>query len=276
MKDIKHKKLLVLDIDGTLVNSKKEITKRTRDAIIDIQRMGHTVALASGRPYSGMEQYAKAIELDSFGGYALSYNGGIILNCKTHQVVYENMISRRYAKPIFEYAKENNIGMITYKDSYVVTGTPVDDYMKYEAKLNNLNIKQVEDFIGYVDFDMVKCLLTAEPEVAAEHEKKLDNMLGSELNVFRSEEYFIEITTKDVDKAKSLSILLDIIGMEQKDCICCGDGFNDLTMVKFAGVGVAMGNAQQIIKDNADYITASCDEDGIVQAIDRFILCDGL
>ncbi len=78
MEDTKNKKLLVLDIDGTLVNSKKEITKRTRDAIIDIQRRGHIVALASGRPYPGMEKYAKAIELDSFGGYALSYNGGII------------------------------------------------------------------------------------------------------------------------------------------------------------------------------------------------------
>ncbi|MCM1208572.1 MAG: HAD-IIB family hydrolase, partial [Ruminococcus sp.] len=148
-----------------------------------------------------------------------------------------------------------------------------DAYMEYEARLNNLKIKQVGDFIGYVDFDMVKCLLTAEPELAAEHEKKLAHMLGSELNVFRSEEYFIEITTKDVDKAKSLSILLDIIDMEQKDCICCGDGFNDLTMIKFAGVGAAMDNAQQIIKDNADYITASCDEDGIVEVIHKFILC---
>lgn len=274
MEDTKKKKLLVLDIDGTLVNSQKEITKKTRDAIIEIQRKGHVVALASGRPYSGMEQYAKAIELDGFGGYALSYNGGIILNCKTHEVVYRNMIPRRYAKPIYEYAKENNIGMVTYKDNFVVTGTPVDDYMKYEAKLNHLNIRQVEDFVGYVDFDMVKCLLTAEPDIAEVHEKKLAHMLGSELNVFRSEPYFIEITTKDVDKAKSLSILLDIIGMEQKSCICCGDGFNDLTMVKFAGLGVAMGNAQQIIKDNADYITASCDENGIVEVIDKYILCN--
>lgn len=274
MEDTKNKKLLVLDIDGTLANSKKEITKRTRDAIIDIQKRGHVVALASGRPYSGMEQYAKAIELDSFGGYALSYNGGIILNCKTREVVYRNTIPRRYAKPIYEYAKENNIGMITYKDNLVITGTPVDHYMKYEAELNNLTLKQVEDFVGYVDFDMVKCLLTAEPDIAEAHEKKLANMLGSELNVFRSESYFIEITTKDVDKAKSLSILLDITGMEQKNCICCGDGFNDLTMVRFAGVGVAMGNAQQIIKDNADYITASCDEDGIAEAIDKFILCN--
>ncbi|MCM1082326.1 MAG: Cof-type HAD-IIB family hydrolase [Clostridium sp.] len=273
MEDTKKKKLLVLDIDGTLVNSKKEITKKTRDAIIDIQKKGHIVALASGRPYCGMEQYAKAIELDSFGGYALSYNGGLILNCRTHEAVYQNMIPKRYAKPIYEYARENNIGMITYQDSYAVTGTPVDAYMEYEARLNNLKIKQVGDFIGYVDFDMVKCLLTAEPELAAEHEKKLAHMLGSELNVFRSEEYFIEITTKDVDKAKSLSILLDIIDMEQKDCICCGDGFNDLTMIKFAGVGAAMGNAQQIIKDNADYITASCDEDGIVEVIHKFILC---
>ena len=90
--------------------------------------------------------------------------------------------------------------------------------------------------------------------------------------MFRSEPYFIEITIKGVDKAESIDKLVNILGMEQKDTICCGDGFNDLTMVQYGGIGVAMDNAQQIVKDNADYITASCDEDGIVQVIKEFIL----
>lgn len=265
------RKLLVLDIDGTLVNSRKEITDKTRNALIDIQSKGHIVALASGRPYYGMEEYAGLIELDHFGGYALSFNGGIILNCRTKEKIYENTMPVRFAKPIYEYAKANNIGMVTYQDKNVITGTDVDDYMRYEAKLNHLDIKQVDDFTKYVDFDMVKCLLTASPDEAERHEKNLAAMFDGDLNVFRSEEYFIEITAPGVDKAKSLAVLLDKIGMNKTDCICCGDGFNDLTMVKFAGVGVAMDNAQNIIKDNADYITASCDDDGIAEVIDRFI-----
>lgn len=269
------RKLLVLDIDGTLVNSKKEITKKTLDALIDIQERGHVVALASGRPYPGMEGYAKQIGLDRFGGYALSFNGGVIIKCDTGETVYSNAIPKRFAKPIYEYAKANNLGMVTYQGRSVITGTRVDEYMEYEARLNYLDIKQVDDFVGYVDFDMIKCLLTAEVDVAPMHEKALYDMLCEELNVFRSEPYFIEITTKRVDKAKSLQVLLDMIGIDRENSICCGDGFNDLTMVSFGGVGVAMGNAQQVVKDAADFITDSCDEDGIVTVIDRFIRTTG-
>lgn len=266
------KKILILDIDGTLVNSKKEITPNTLEHLLKIQEMGHIVALASGRPYPGMKKYAEELQLDKFGGYAISFNGGRVINCATKEAVFEKKIPNSYAKIIYDYAVEHGIGMVTYKDNKVITGTEIDEYMQYEARLNWMPIEKVEDFIEYVDFDMVKCLLTADPKVAPEHEKALHDKLSPNLNVFRSEPYFIEITTQGVDKAESIDNLLKIIGIPRENSICCGDGFNDLTMVKYGGVGVAMDNAQQIVKDNADYITASCDEDGIVEVINKFIL----
>lgn len=266
------KKILVLDIDGTLVNSKKEITPRTLESLIKIQEQGHIVALASGRPYPGMKGYAREIGLDKYGGYALSFNGGRIINCSNEETVYQKAIPCRYASVIYDYAKKNGIGMVTYQKDKVITGTDIDEYMEYEARLNYMVIRQVEDFVSYVNFDMVKCLLTAPPEIAPFHEEQLRKLLGPELNVFRSEPYFIEITMKGVDKALSLDGLLKRLSILRENCICCGDGFNDLTMVKYAGIGVAMDNAQQIVKDNADYITASCDEDGIVEVIEKFIV----
>ncbi|MBE5944182.1 MAG: HAD family phosphatase [Lachnospiraceae bacterium] len=266
-----NKKILVLDIDGTLVNSQKEITPKTLESLIKIQEEGHIVALASGRPYPGMEKYAKEIGLDRYHGYALSFNGGRIVDCATGETVFEKCIPKKYAPIIYRYAMEKGIGMVTYQDNCVITGTPIDEYMEYEARLNTLIIHQVEDFEAYVDFDMVKCLLTAPPDIAPVYEQELKELLGEELNVFRSEPYFIEITIKGVDKAESLEGFLPKIGLTREDSICCGDGFNDLTMVKYGGVGVAMGNAQQIVKDNADYITASCDEDGLIEVIDKFV-----
>ncbi len=266
------KKILILDIDGTLVNSKKEITPATLEHLIKIQEMGHVVALASGRPYPGMKKYAEQLKLDAFGGYAISFNGGRIINCKTQEAVVEKRIPNRFAKIIYEYATKHGIGMVTYRGNKVITGTDVDEYMQYEARLNEMIIEKVDDFIATVDFDMVKCLLTAPPEIAPTHEKALYDMLAPELNVFRSEPYFIEITTKGVDKAESIDSLLKIIGIPRENSICCGDGFNDLTMVKYGGIGVAMENAQQIVKDNADYITASCDNEGIVEVIEKFIM----
>lgn len=267
-----NKKILILDIDGTLVNSKKEITPETLRCLRQIQEEGHIVALASGRPYSGMEEYAKQVGLDTYGGYAISFNGGMIINCATGEAVYEKSIDNRFAKTIYDYAVNNGIGMVTYKDNMAVTGTPIDNYMQYEARLNHLIIHSVKDFVGYVDFDMIKCLLTAEPDKAAVCEQELKELLEPELNVFRSEPYFIEITTKGVDKAETIAVLLEMLGIPREASICCGDGFNDLTMVRYGGIGVAMDNAQQIVKDNADYITASCDEDGIAEVVKKFIL----
>lgn len=268
----KDKKILILDIDGTLVNSKKEITPETIRYLYRIQEEGHVVALASGRPYPGMERYAKQIGLDRFGGYAVSFNGGMIVNCATGEAVFEKCIPNRFAKIIYEYALSHGIGMVTYKDGMVITGTPIDDYMQYEARLNYMILHSVKDFMSFVDFDMIKCLLTAEPEKAELCERELRELLAPELNVFRSEPYFIEITTQGVDKAETIDCLLKMLDIPRANSICCGDGFNDLTMVKYGGVGVAMDNAQQIVKDNADYITASCDNDGIVEVIKKFIL----
>ena len=266
------KKILVLDIDGTLVNSEKKITPETLKYLKMIQEQGHIVALASGRPFPGLKQYSDALGLAEYGGYALSFNGGKVISCATQEVIYTKAIPNRYAKILYEFAKERHIGMVTYKDNQVITGTDTDGYMEFEARLNHMELCQVDDFLKVVDFDMIKCLMTAEPEVAEQYEKELAALVSPDLNVFRSEPYFIEITVKGVDKAESIARLLEHIDMKREQCICCGDGFNDKTMVEYAGVGVAMGNAQQTVKDVADYVTASCDEDGLVEVIKKFVL----
>lgn len=270
--DLIDKKIIILDIDGTLVNSKKEITPKTKEALIDIQEKGHIVALASGRPYPGMVKYISELKLDYYGGYALAFNGGKVIDCSTKEVVFEKCIDKSYLPRIYDYALKNNLGMVTYRDDEVITGTNIDDYMAYEARLNYMPLTKLDNFVYAVDFDMPKCLLTANPEQAEKYELELKDILAPDLNVFRSEAYFIEVTRKGVDKAESIDNLLRIIGMKQEQSICCGDGFNDLTMVQYGGIGVAMDNAQQIVKDNADYITASCDDDGIVEVINKFVL----
>lgn len=162
--------------------------------------------------------------------------------------------------------------MVTYKDDVVVTGTPVDDYMSLEARINRMEIVQVEDFRSFIDFPINKCLLTAEPDVAEQVEQELVALYGDSVTVFRSEPFFVEIMPKGVHKATSLEKLLEYLHMDVKNLVACGDGYNDLTMIEYAGVGVAMANAQEIVKEHADYVTLSNDEDGLVPVIDKFIL----
>lgn len=266
------KKVLVLDIDGTLTNSKKEITPNTLKGILNIQEKGHIVVLASGRPTKGIEPIANQLKLDVYGGYILSFNGGRIINYKTKEVVYQKTVDRSYVSKFYKLALEHGLGMVTYDDEFVLTGTPIDNYMATEARINKMRIKSLDNFIDYIDFDVNKMLLTAEPEKAKTMEDFFVSVFGKELSIYRSEPYFIEVMAQNIDKAASLDVLLKSLGLTKKDAICCGDGFNDLSMIKYAGIGVAMANAQDAVKAAADYITFSNDKDGIVNVINRFIL----
>ena len=264
-------KVLVLDIDGTLTNSEKEITDNTRKAIIGVQERGHIVMLASGRPTPGMKRYAEELELEKYGGYLLSFNGGRIVNCRTGEIVYQRILPPQVIPGLYRFACDNDCGILTYFGDRIVLGTRPDEYVELESRINGMPVQQVENFLDFVDFDVNKCLMTAPPEKAEEFVKILQKRYEGRLSIYRSEPFFIEIMPLNVDKATSLDRMLETVGMTRENAICCGDGFNDLTMIEYAGVGVAMANAQPAVKEAADYVTASNDEDGIVQVIDEFI-----
>lgn len=265
-------KVLVLDIDGTLTNSQKEITEATKRGIRTVLEHGHKVILASGRPTPGMRRYEKELELENYGGYLLSFNGGRIIECRTGEVVYQRLLPLTIIPGLTAFAKKNGCGLVTYFGDHIISAFQPDEYVELESRINGMPIKVVEDFVDYVDFDINKCLLTAPAKQAEELEKELAAKYGDIVSVYRSEPFFIEIMPQNVDKATSLDRMLQSIGMSRENAICCGDGYNDISMIQYAGKGVAMGNAQPAVKEAADYITGTNDEDGLVQVIDNFIV----
>lgn len=265
-------KVLVLDIDGTLTNSEKQITPATKQGIQAIMERGHRVILASGRPTPGMRRYEKELELEKYNGYLLSFNGGRIVDCRTGEIIYQRTLPRMVVSELFDFAKRNGCGLITYLGNDIISAFEPDEYIALESRINGMEIRVVENFKDFVDFDINKCLLTAPVERAPGLEKELQHKYQDILSIYRSEPFFIEVMPRNVDKATSLDRMLEVIGLTKEDAICCGDGFNDISMIRYAGVGVAMGNAQPAVKEAADYITATNDEDGLVQVIDSFIL----
>lgn len=266
-----EEKVLVLDIDGTLTNSEKQITPVTKQGIQDILKRGHKVILASGRPTPGMRRYEQELELEKYGGYLLSFNGARIVECRSGEIVYQRILSQSILPSLYHFAKEHGCGLITYLGDTVISAFEPDEYVKLEARINGLPIRVVENFLEFVDFDVNKCLMTAPPEEAAEYEKELRESYQGIASVYRSESFFIEIMPENVDKATSLDRMLESLGMTRENAICCGDGFNDVSMIKYAGLGVAMGNAKEEVKAAADYVTSSNDEDGVAEVIKRFI-----
>lgn len=265
-------RVLVLDIDGTLTNSKKEITDATKRALRQAQERGVKVVLASGRPTPGIVPLADELELGRFGGFILSFNGAVVTNYQTKEVVFETTLPLSEIPSLYKSSQEYGVSIVTYKDDAIITENVDNEYVSIEARINKMPVVEVDDFVKTVTKPVTKCLMVGDGDYMAQVEKQVNELFGDRLNVYRSEPFFLEIMPRNVDKAYSLGKLLEHLGMTKEEMVACGDGFNDLSMIKYAGLGVAMGNAQPVVKESADYITLTNDEDGVASVVDEFIL----
>lgn len=264
--------MLVLDLDGTLTNSRKELTEPTRKALIDIQENGKKIVLASGRPINGIVPLAEKLELSRFGGYMLSFNGARITQCSTDEIIYNRTIPPKAIPPIFDIVKEfPGVDIVTYDKEFIFSGLHTNEYTQKESQINKMEIVPVDNFVSHLTFPVNKLLVPGDPAVLDEMIPVLQKRFHKQLNVYKSEPFFLEIMPRNIDKAHSLQKLLNSIGLSTDAMICCGDGFNDLSMIEYAGLGVAMENAQPIVKEHADFITKSNDDDGILYVIDMFL-----
>lgn len=269
-------RLLVLDIDGTVTNSGKMVTRKTKEAVWRLQEKGVFVAIASGRPTAGIAPVAEELGFEEFGSFVLAFNGARIVNWKTKECIYSKTLPLGMPRRLYRDAVKHQVGIITYEEAGIVAGTCPDVYMETESRITGLPITFRPDFQSYVNFPVNKCLFTGEPEELERIEPLLAQEYLHEAQIFRSEPFFLEATPKNVDKAYCLARLLKILGIDREEMVCCGDGYNDISMIQYAGLGVAMANAQAKVKDVADYITVrNNDEDGVAEVIEKFFLQTG-
>lgn len=266
--------MIVLDLDGTLTNREKMITPSTREVLMRAQEQGKIVVLASGRPTYGVMPLAKELELEKYGGYILSFNGGVIINCRTREVKFSRLLPVEANEKIIGLAEEHRVNILTYEGEGIITPDPEDMYVQKEAVINHMEARRVENFKDYVKFAVPKFLLLDDGDYLESVEARVKAALGKNFSVYRSEPYFLEVLPKGVDKAQSLERLLESLNLTREQMIACGDGYNDLTMIQYAGMGVAMGNAVLPVRKAADYITLTNDEDGIAHVVERFLLED--
>ena len=264
---------IILDIDGTLVTSNKEVSETTRYALIEAQRRGKTVAIASGRSISGIRHTASAIKLEEFGGYIIASNGTTVINCKTGECIYNQTIPPNLFQPVYDAAKELGVGIEVYNDQAkeIVSGNGLNRYIDADAKACRVTIREEKDFLKALTFPVNKFLLSGEPDYMKEVERQLQFKLGSMLNIFRSDPFFVEVLPKYEDKGVAVQKLIKHLDIRKEKVICVGDSYNDLPMLRYAGLGVAMGNAQEAVKKEADFVTDSNDEDGIVKVLEKFM-----
>ena len=261
---------IALDLDGTLTNHDKVVTPRTRQALLKAQELGTVIILASGRPTYGIVPVAECLELEKRGGYILSYNGGNIVNAKTGEKLFSQFLPDAVIPILYKYAKEKSHALLGYAGNEIITEMPDDPYVKEESRINKMNIRKVDNLLDALEPHPTKLLMTGDPTDMIKAEEKLVEILGEKMDIFRSAPFFLELVPKGIDKAQSLLRLLSKINLTPADLMAFGDGYNDLSMLKLAGVGVAMANAAPEVRADADYVTLSNEEDGVAAALLHF------
>ena len=265
--------LLVLDVDGTLHNSHREISDATKNALIEAQKRGKTIAIASGRSIAGIRQTASAISLEEYGGYVIAYNGTTVINCKTGECIYNQTLPADLIAPVYEEAAKLQVAIMAYRDSAkeIIVAGGVTDYVAADAAASYVTIRETDQFVKELSFPINKIFVSGEPDKMKEVERILQRKFGSVLNVFRSDPYYVELLPKYTDKGVAVDKLVKYMDITKERVMCVGDSNNDLPMLRYAGMGVAMGNASDRIKEQADYVTDSNDDDGIVKVIEKFM-----
>lgn len=263
------KKIIFLDIDGTLVNSEKNITPDTKKALMRVQKEGVKLAIASGRPPKGVLPYAKELEFEKYGGYIMPFNGCNIINYQTKEVVYAKTLSMDVVKNAYNVAKEYGLELITYKGDVIISETDDNPYLLIESRINKMDIEKVENVLDAIEEPPVKCLILGDGDYLGKMEAEIREKIGENANVFRSEPFFLEIVPKGLDKAVAIAELIEKTGIERADTIAFGDGYNDISMIEFAGLGVAMSNGCDRIKEVSDRIAPDNDSDGIAAVLNE-------
>lgn len=267
-------RLIALDLDGTLNNSKGVITPQTKRALIRAQEKGAKVVLASGRPLPGLYQNAKDLEFDRFDGYLLCFNGAKICTWKERKIIYDQSISPGMAQMIYDYNIRNDYNMVimSYEGDAVLAEDLGGYRVQEEAALNKMGVTIVPSVRDTLTHPVNKLLFAAKPEYLADIEMEFKKPFVGQLSIYRSAPFYLEVMATGIDKARSLHRLVNHMGIDRNQIIAFGDGYNDISMIEYAGLGIAMGNAVEELKRKADGITDTNDEDGIALALEEYFL----
>ena len=271
-------KAILLDIDGTLTNDAKEITPRTRDALLAAQDNGAVLVLASGRANMGLTGFADVLNMKDHNGIFVCFNGAKAMNYQTGEVYFQQTLTVDQGKRVLDHMHWFEVCPIYDKGAYMYLenafftierdGAPWS-IAEYEAHNNNYLLCEVTNNAEFLDWEVNKILVAGQPEYLQEHWQEMGAPFEGELSSMFTAPFYYEFTPLGVDKTKALSETFAKMGIAPEETIAFGDAQNDLSMLKWAGIGVAMGNAVDEVKEAANEITLSNNEDGIAVALQR-------
>ncbi len=279
-------KMIILDLDGTLLNDYKEISKENINLIKRAyQEKGIISVIATGRPLKYVNEICNLYG-NCFFNYIIACNGAIIKNSETNQYMHEVTFTNEEVLNLRNiFLQENADYMLLYTDEQAITETRNGKELEnsgISVIQKNAKVENIENVItNNSNLTKLLCLIGGKTSVLEKIIKKINSLEGIEPSVICNylckteagtfESKYIDIMKKDCSKKNAIQILADKLGIKQKEIIVMGDGGNDISMFECAGLKIAMANAEPYLKEKADFVTTSNNDSGVAKAIGKFI-----
>ena len=264
-------KLIAMDLDGTLNNDQKQITPVTRDALMAAQRAGVRLALASARPSPGLFRERDALRLQDHEGILMSYNGGRIVDAGSSRVLFETSMDIEETRSVLRFLEQMPVTPILDDGVQFYVTDKTAYKVDYECYNNRMECTEVKNLADFLHFAPIKILMSVQPEELPAVQAQIAAFLPESLTVVQTAAFYLEVIPKVINKGQGIRDICKTLNILPEEVIAFGDAANDIPMLQAAGVGVAMGNADAAVKEAADLITLSNNEDGIAAALARLL-----
>ncbi len=266
-------KLVAIDMDGTLLNSKKELLEETKQYFKDFHKKETEtlLVLCTGRPETGIRPYLKDLGYLEENHYIISQNGANIYESRTGKRVMDAFLDSAAIQKWIELGKKHGISVMgAGVDYYYCFDQEPTEWMEFDVKLVSGKLKRIPTKES-LNTDFYKILLMGDEEQLNEFETFIPQEWRDEFYVVRSQKYLVEVLTKGVNKAFGLEKLAQKLNILPSEIAAIGDAANDVEMLEYAGLAIAMGNASEEVKAISDIVTDTNENNGVIKAIDKLI-----
>ena len=266
-------KLVAIDMDGTLLNSKKELLEETKQYFKNFHNKNTEtlLVLCTGRPESGIRPYLKDLGYLEENHYIISQNGANIYESQTGKRVMDSFVDSAAIQKWIELGKKHGISVMgAGVDYYYSFDEDPTEWMEFDVKLVSGKLKRIPTKES-LNTDFYKILLMGDEEQLSEFETFIPQEWRDEFYVVRSQKYLLEVLKKGVNKAFGLEKLAAALNIDPCEIAAIGDAANDIEMLEYAGLAIAMGNASEEVKAISDIVTDTNENNGVIKAIDKLI-----
>lgn len=265
--------LIAIDLDGTLLNDHKEVTPKVKETLSRAKAQGIKVVICTGRPLIGALEYLSILGLEEEGDYCITYNGALVQSSHDGKAIVHHTLNFEDFLAIEKLSREVGVHCHTIDMNAVYTANKdIGRYTVRECYLTGMPLQYcaVEDMDQ--NMEIGKMMMIDEPDILDAGIAQLPASFFEKYTVLKSEPFYLEILNKGASKGNAVAGLAEYLKIPRENVMAIGDNENDLDMIEYAGMGVAMDNAVPKVKAVADYITKSNTEDGVAYVVEKYAL----